>query len=391
MLLYRRTLLTYTVILFYGNIVLWAFAAGKSPLPPLPFVVVLFIATLPLLAFADDHTLVATPLLWWFVLYGGVIVGWFLWTQPTTDSFQILRTRFVGILFVLTVLVNLAVGQISTEARRLVCALVVIGVGLNIYEFFHLGTFSNVLGRAAGFYVNPNISGSSLLAGMTVGVGVVPSRWRAGFVLFALLGVALTISRGALLCAGVVLTVLSAKRLVSARSLLLTFAVLFVTALAVIGITNQLDKVESAYELTSTQWLRLGIGSGPLAEGDELSNSLRREVAEKSWTAFLQRPFTGEGTGMTGDTTHNMYLMFAAEHGIIGLLLFPLLPLSLLATPRARKSPETLAFASFLLLWGLFSHNVLEEFPLLFCIALASQPLADPHRHSAALPAAGSV
>jgi O-antigen ligase len=374
--LYRRAIVAATVFLFYGNVVLWAFASGKSPLPPLPFIVLLVVATLPLVFVQDEFaTLFTIPFFWWVGVYVALIVWWFLWAPATVDTFQILRTRLVGVVFVVSALMILVNSKTSADARRLVAVFVLFATALNVYEFFNLGAFSSVLGRAAGLYINPNISGSSILAGMIVGLGVIPQRWRSPFILTALLGIALTFSRGALLCATAVLIILCVKNVVSVRSLIVSLAVFVLGVMAALGVTRQSGKLVAAYELSATQWIRLGIGSGPLAEGDELSNSLRREVAERSWEAFLQRPITGEGTGATGDTTHNMYLMFAAEHGIIGLLLFPLLPLSLLATHDARRSPETWAFASFILFWGLFSHNVLEEFPLLFCIALASQPL----------------
>ena len=60
-------------------------------------------------------------------------------------------------------------------------------------------------GRAAGLYVNPNVSGISLAFGCVIGLSAIRRRWwQEGFVLVSFIGVLVTFSREAILAFGCV-------------------------------------------------------------------------------------------------------------------------------------------------------------------------------------------
>jgi O-antigen ligase len=301
---------------------------------------------------------------------------WFVWTPQTPDTYQILRTRIVGSVFLLTAVLLFRDPAVVTSARWAVLASVLSGVVLNFYDIVHPGTFSSVLGRSAGIYINPNISGASLLAGYIITVGLLVPRMRAYFTLVVLLGVVMTLSRGALICALAVLAVFALTKTVSPYRLgvVIVFAALIVASS--LALSRGREAMTEFVEASQFQLTRLGLSSDRQAPGDELATSLRREVAERSWSTFLEHPLIGTGTGSTGDTTHNMYLMLGAENGILGLLLFPLLGLVLIVSEKRNGLEPPWAFLVFLILWGVFSHNVLEDFGFLLCLALA--PMIPP-------------
>ena len=102
---------------------------------------------------------------------------------------------------------------------------------------------------------------------------------------------------------------------------------------------------------------------------------------------FGERPFAGHGTGATviwnePESTHNIYARQLAEYGLFGAWLAPLL---LVLGLRAVMSSEHqdgdagdepirravgFAFMLFVALWGLFSHNVLDDPFVLIGLAL---------------------
>ena len=50
-------------------------------------------------------------------------------------------------------------------ARKTLVVAVLFAVALNVYELFVPMAFSNVMGRSAGLYINPNIAGEALVLG----------------------------------------------------------------------------------------------------------------------------------------------------------------------------------------------------------------------------------
>ena len=73
---------------------------------------------------------------------------------------------------------------------------------------------------------------------------------------------------------------------------------------------------------------------------------------------------------------HNVYLAMMVDHGIIGLFILPTLILATLWGLPKSQVDLALPFAMFLSLWGLFSHNVLEERYILTSVALVGSIIA---------------
>ena len=90
---------------------------------------------------------------------------------------------------------------------------------------------------------------------------------------------------------------------------------------------------------------------------------------------FLDNPLFGNGIGSTDlwaelVSTHNMYLYLMADYGILGIILYPLLVLVTVWHSHKEVRSIALAFASFALMWGFFSHNIMSEYYSLIAFAL---------------------
>jgi hypothetical protein len=89
---------------------------------------------------------------------------------------------------------------------------------------------------------------------------------------------------------------------------------------------------------------------------------------------FLTHPLIGSGTASTIDwsfpvSTHDIYVRHLAEYGLLGAAFYPALILIAVHGLWNRDRTMALAAGAFILLWGVFSHNVLEDWSNLVAIA----------------------
>jgi O-Antigen ligase len=365
------------VLLFFSGLAQFAFLSGIVASPPTYFIVPFLIAGAVI---AIWRTPVKDQMGWalvaWAALYILISVLGVLQSNDPQRSNDMLRHRMlcVAFLFAMRALCGSRAGFIWS--LRAVAAVEIASIGLNVYEWFTPLAFSSVYGRAAGLYQNPNISGGALVLGMLAGLAAVPRKWRELYVLAAVVGVVLTVSRGALLGMLVAGVCLLLGGEVSRRRLLLVFA----AACLVIAAGVQHWRSSGAIELLDNEpelFSRLSVGG---SVGEENTES-RLSFAAAGLRQFISHPVTGAGLGATdweqGIGTHNIYVMHLAEHGVLGALIVP--GLLLLLVNRAwtlRRQPLLFACAAFVACWGFFSHNVLDEFHhlLIFSLILA------PHR-----------
>jgi hypothetical protein len=105
-------------------------------------------------------------------------------------------------------------------------------------------------------------------------------------------------------------------------------------------------------------------------------------VAEAAWQQFARRPFAGYGTGSAREIegfeigTHNIYLANLVDHGIVGLFIVPTLILAALWGANRKTFDVVGPFVLFLAMWGLFTHNLLEERYILLAVALVGSMVA---------------
>lgn len=335
-------------------------------------------------------------------IMGRVIVGWcagylmlsiagiFL-SADVDNALGVFRQRVLAVMFVLAMRTICGSAAGYRFSQRATVVVLVTSVALNVYEWYSPLSFSPVYGRAAGLYENPNISGGAIAMTMIVALVAVPRVWRELLVLVAGIGVVLTVSRGALLALAASLLLMFVRGNISRRRLGLAVvaASLLVAAGGVPAWTDN-DVILKQTDLLD----RLTYG-GSLADPNTGS---RLSLAESGLRQFADSPWVGAGLGATDWQhalgTHNIYVMHLAEHGMLGLGIVPLLlGILLYRAWTVREDRVALPLAVFLAVWGLFSHNVLDEFHTLLIIAIALAPYGVVARaaDSRALTAEGTV
>lgn len=366
------------VAVFFTNVALYAFTTDRLAWPPLTFalpLVLLAVPWVPGLVLREGWSS-ARRVAWWSAFVVGIALLGFV-TRPATPLLtQHLLRRGLAVAFLLAAVALLVEPRARSAARAAIAVAVLAAVALNLYDVVRPLSFSVVLSRAAGLYLNPNISAAALAAGALVSITRVPTRWRAAFFLGTTVGILATLSRGVLLAWGVAGLLLVIRREVRLRQLART--VVLAALLVALGATwwrtrpVPPEAVDSA--MITSRWSRLL----PPRLQDELAvaDAQRLEVAREAWRMFQERPLVGHGLGATvewtlPESTHNTYLRGAAEEGVPGLLLLPLLVAALALGP-AGGEPSRIPFAAFLAVLGFFTHNLLEEWPLLVATAVAA-------------------
>ncbi|HXG45163.1 MAG TPA: O-antigen ligase family protein [Gemmatimonadales bacterium] len=343
---------------------------GHLPVPPAAFVGGLAVAAAPLcLGGGRTWKVLRSPMALWVAAYLAVGGMAFVATPVSKGSLTALASMIAGAGFLMLMMFVLADAAALRVARGMLVALVLVGVVVNLYDLLHPLAFSPFVGRAAGLYVNPNIAAIALVLGMVASLEAVPARWQTGYVLATGVGVFVTLSRTGIIGWVVALAGLLWTGVLRWRVLFQVVAALVILGLVTLQWTGELGAL--AARLST-------IGNGPLErlalQGD-FSTKVRYDVAVEALRLFAAHPLAGGGLGATlewryPESTHNMYLRLLAEMGLIGVIIYPGAALMALWRPRGAVPAAGRVFLAVWLLFGLFSHNMLEDRPVLTVLAL---------------------
>ncbi len=376
---YQCVLAACAVAIFFTGTDVYLFLSERTEHPPLVWIVAFGLFCLPLLfARRALETVVQTPLVMWCALFLLVSGAW-LFFQPVISEtvWKEFSRRILSVFFLVGLLLTLTGERARVWARRAVACAVALAVALNFYELFTPLTFSEVAGRSAGLYINPNKTGAALVIGMIVSLGALAERYRVFFILLVGAGVAATFSRAAIVGWALVVFLMFACKQLSLRRTL--FNIGFgagVVALALIPWWGAaIDRLSDSGAINSNviarlEWFRTG-------QGEDASTLERREVAELAWTMVLEQPLTGHGVAASVDwghekSSHNLYLNMMVDHGALGILVLPLLVVAVGWRARGEARRLSLVFGFFILFMGFFSHNLLEERFILIGYALVA-------------------
>lgn len=391
--LFWRLMPVAAVGLFFTNLTNYADQAGLVQIPPYLWIVGFGLVSAPfaISTFARNGLRVP-PLAIWCYAYGLLSLVWYFRSATPEAAYDELQVRVLSIAFILIMLFVFSTSEALWRARQAIAIAVIVGVLVNSFELFNPETFSAVLGRSAGLYINPNQSGSALVLGMIVSTGVVRERHRLLFMLVAGLGVVTTFSRSAMLAWVIAVGLLCVGSLVRYRRVrgLAEIGLAGVAALAFFlspGWDSIQARLEDNYVLNANVLGR--VSSLSLGQFDDDSSMERVEVAAQAWDAFGARPFLGSGTGAElappfDVGPHNIYLALLVDHGLLGLLLFPGLAVACVwGTPPADRLGAA-TFIVTLLFLGFFSHNLLSErYALIVDAVMASIAATRPGRGGA--------
>jgi hypothetical protein len=284
--------------------------------------------------------------------------------------------------FILICMVMFEGELVLRAVKRAVTLITLFVVAVSICEIMHLWIFNGArLGgnRAVGFQIDANAAGVAVVFGCVIGLTAVPRRWRELFILACAAGVITTFSREAM--AGLLVVILAAalgRAVVTPRLILL-----IATSILIFATWNLRALFEDNGVLDKNHIARLEIGTSDASARD------RTRLAEKALEQFEEAPLVGNGFGTTTFwntlESHNLYLSFMADYGILGVLIIPALVWCL-----AYRSWDFYGFGGAFLIYCMFNHNLFDHPFALISLAIMSSQQASfrsSFRTSTALPA----
>ncbi|HWF65501.1 MAG TPA: O-antigen ligase family protein [Rhizomicrobium sp.] len=329
------TAMSYLLILYIYSSFAWIVMA-VYPAIKVAYLLYLLLATLPFLAAVNrsvidvfyDHL----PFLLLIALYFAYVsIQYVLFGMATIPSVR--DDYFVKGQFVATILFSLVAFELSFNFRHLLIALyavVIFSCAVNLVEFFDPLAlpmqFTTVPGRAAGFYLNPNISALFIASAVPL------LCWRAGgtsrLLCYAVTGIGtfLTFSRGGWALWFVAVAITELARVDWRNFQLTTKSVIGISAGLICAIAL-IVAFGPAFSFL-VQELAPNLDSNTATRLELLNTETtldRLELARQGLIAFTSAPIFGHGVGYTvqwefGLSVHNMFVLMLAEQGIIGLI-----------------------------------------------------------------------
>ena len=378
---FRNVLAVIAVAVFYGNIHRYLNQYGVGV--PWHWVLAFVILSLPVL-FSQVMTsdILREPIVAWCFGYAWVTMVWFIFGSQSEMAWQEVRWRVLAIFEILSFLAIFMNARANLFARLTIVVAVHVGTAINVYELFNPMSFSEVVGRSAGLYINANISAEALVLGMILGITALPPWYRGVFILLAGTGVFVTYSR-----AGLIGWLIAVGGLILGGFIGVTHSVrtgliaLFLIGVVLLPKADQLlATLERAGSLNTGTQERLAWLIDPFGVSDA-SSWARKYVAQQAWERVGERPFLGGGTGAVhyglNIPPHNQFLSHMVDHGVLGAMLTPLLMVALIWRAEGESRRVGLIFSCAVLWFCFFSHMMLNSGHTLLLFALVAA-LASP-------------
>jgi O-antigen ligase/polysaccharide polymerase Wzy-like membrane protein len=307
----------------------------------------------------------------WSAGYLALSIIWYAgW--PSDAAAQELADRVLAVCFMAAAAFVLADLKSRRLAGLLTVVVVLVMVAVNWLQVMDPESFvMNMPTRSSGLYLNANQCASALVLGMLIAWPSVNGRLRPLFLLVVGAGVVVTFSRSGILgwmLAGTVLLAFEAqtlKRLLLGSLAVLTLAIVLVQAASAVGLIDHLILDDDQFDRVSFL--------NTLQASDE-SAQVRVAIAADAWQMVAESPIVGNGLASTVrwddlQSTHNMFLYYMADHGLLGVLILPALVFCAFVGRRNAAPGPYWAFCAFTLWYALFSHNITTERYHLFAFA----------------------
>jgi O-antigen ligase len=388
------------VLVFFTNMDNYLEVAISAP-PYVIWLMLFMAATMPLLGDLPSRLrYLSQPVLIWVAAYLAISAASLLLASAPDTAIEEIKIRFLAIVSIVVGMLIFSQHEfVQTWARRAILVVTPINIMANIYGLIDPAFFVTIVesqsvlatGRPAGFYVDSNRAGCAIVLGLIFGLGLLPPKYRLPVTLVSFIGIFVTFSRSAPLIFLIVLAIWLIRQEIAAKKLLFWLTLFGVGLAMVIAMSGgDLTQLEQSGHLNQNTLERLTQFQNPLAVKDLDESAIGRvKIVELSWEKISASPLVGWGTGY-GLTlanmypeygnikSHNMYIALMLEHGLLGVMIFPALLFAAIDKASGRNQTISFAFSALVLIWGFFSHNVLEhrEFLLTFSLMAAMNTTA---------------
>jgi O-antigen ligase len=338
---YQTVVLSLALGAIYSNLPIYGYTLNPGLLPKYIFFAIFFL-TVPLLLLKSRD--LAAYLMSPFVVWATVLLvlnlihlaalsatndfgGIHLINSQREARASLVFTRAQYILFSIILGFAAYTSTKKNYLRSIVFLMILLPCAV-VYDFARPGmlypieTEGAVLGRAGAMFINPTMAGEAVLHVFLLGCAFTKNKYRVPLFLLAGAGVVLTFSRSSIIAWALILPILIFWRVLP-KSAVVTTGVVFAVALVFLGsFQSYLDSRQELDAASSNIVSRLNFFSSFSLKDD--SSEERADVIRAGWELFLENPVFGAGAGATlfwshRGSTHNQFLLFAAEYGVLGI------------------------------------------------------------------------
>lgn len=368
---------------------------------PLYWMIAFVLASIPLLNNIFKRLqYIPHSILIWCAVYLALPLISILISSQIPDQ-QLLEDHFRSIIFFLLMLVIFSQHScITIWGKKAVLITTIANTLMYIYEFFNPTTFyleQDAAGRSSGFYHDSNSAAWAIITGMILTIDLIKPKYRIFYALFIFLGITTTFSRGGFAGWGLVILLFILTKVIPRYQIPLLLLSGLVTISILSTQLNNLSHLKTAdgTELFNEDSIsRVEFLLNPLGHEDT-SEDGRLSHVDDAWKKFAKSPFIGGGLGSGANEnylnsegnpqrSHNIYLDQMVEYGFLGALLYPWLLVGCIWKVQGKLlRKQVIVLLLFLLIWGFFSHTVINSFSnLVFYAWLANFAQQSRLKHS---------
>lgn len=355
------------IIIIATNLILFINYVGFAAVNPR-----FFIGLLAIFAFCElrlnDRLIFLNKALKFYIFILVLYFCGYFFTKHLIEAQELIESQLYSITTILSFSVIFQNKKVFNMMPKLFFYFSIFIVLFNIYEFHTPTSFMKVLGRSSGFYINPNASAIALICFFLLSYKTLKTNIaKILYVLFINIGVFLTLSRAGIL----IILLISVYILITGKNRIrnLVLTSIFIFALVPKVITNSSEIFDESKGFSRFEKI---IGLLTLSDNisEEISHDSRGIIMSKSLDIIFDNPIIGQGFGSFRNIpygyrsleTHNIYLAFGVDFGIFGLLVYPVFVLLIF---YQRNDMISYALIITFLIWGMSSHNVLQQYFLI--------------------------
>ncbi len=301
------------------NLIPWASREGFFPLRPALYLLALAVATIGCtLGRKPDFTLTTVVILLFHFLYLVDAAVLRRFDHPSGSNYAMMThgavllstfalAWFIGAVHSLTWIPVM----VSCASTVVICSLV------NFAEWFGVHSFTIVMGRAAGFWGDPNNSSIAIVVALAVFLTLNKNIWVSfGLIALSFIAVAITLSRSGIIAELLVIIaylVVSCRRNPKAVTKALSVTVPLVIAAIIFALSNMSSKVLREADVKDRLGALLGKDTGKMASGERMKdlNDGLKAVRLKPVTGY------GVGAGTAKWQPHNQLVSVWIDGGVV--------------------------------------------------------------------------
>ena len=367
--LYVDSTIVIILILGYFNVGSYIYAAWNPAFLPKYVYYFIVILGLPVLLLKQQNIAKATftPLALWGMVF--LILNLVhLITADSKPYFDVAATRmqYVMLAIYFSILIQLAESNRWQKAFPLIAIAI---AGVTLLDFFYPELLwpphseNRIIGRANGFQPNNNAAGEVVLLTALLALPMLKKTMlRTLLVGFSGLAVFVTFSRAAMLMWGILVILGIALRTFPKSALLLLVGAALLLSSASVLLEDYLIPA-LGYQAGSANLLKR-IDSIISKDFSDASANERRQVLQQGLELFLNKPFTGAGSGaaeiQTGIGPHNQLVLMGEEYGIVGIGLWIGLIVLIFRGYYFRQRSLQYIGGTFVIAFTFFTHNLLD-------------------------------